>query len=197
MISKTTAKASDFRFTALIIFALALIVCVSVRAQVSGGTLTGTVSDVNGGPIPNAKISIKNEATGVVQEIIADNAGVYSAPNLLPGTYDVTISGSGFAPQEKTGVTLGVGEERLLNISMQIGTVNQQVQVSGVAPTVELATSSIDAQVDEQTIREIPLNGRDWAAIGHATARHLRGAHGKRCEQSWRKRQSWLGAGVD
>src|ERR1700722_6454238 len=104
MISKTTAKASDFRFTALLIFALALIICVSVRAQVSGGTLTGTVSDVNGGAIPNAKISIKNEATGVVQETIADNAGVYSAPNLLPGTYDVTKPVSGFALHEKTEV---------------------------------------------------------------------------------------------
>jgi hypothetical protein len=165
MISKTTAKAGEFGFTALMITTLALIICVSVRAQVSGGTLTGTVNDFNGGPIPNAKISVKNEATGVVQETTTDAAGVYSAPNLLPGTYNVTISGEGFAPQEKTGVTLGVGEQRLLNISMQIGTINQQVQVSGVAPTVELATSSIDAQVDEQTIREIPLNGRDWAQL--------------------------------
>lgn len=165
MMTKTTTKAIEFSFTALMITALALIICVPVRAQVSGGTLTGTVTDVKGGPIPNAKVSVRNEANGVMQETTTDDAGLYSAPNLLPGTYNVTISGNGFAPQEKTGVTLGVGEQRILNVSMQIGTVNQQVQVSGVAPSVELATSSIDAEVSEQTIREIPLNGRDWAQL--------------------------------
>jgi hypothetical protein len=165
MISKATARSCDFGLAALVITVLAVVISVSAHAQGAGGTLSGTVNDASGGPIPNAKVSVKNQATGVVREITTDTAGLYAAPNLLPGTYDVTISASGFAAQEKTGVTLGVAEQRLLNVSLQIGTINQQIQVTGAAPTVELANSSIDAEVTEQTIRELPLNGRDWAQL--------------------------------
>lgn len=152
-------------FAALMIAVLALFMSPPAIPQVAGGTLSGTVADANGGPIPNAKISIKNKATGISSDITSDSAGVYSAPNLLPGTYEVTVSATGFATQQRTGITLGVGEQRLMNISLQIGTVNQKIQVTAAAPTVELATSAIDAQVSGLTISQLPLNGRDWSQL--------------------------------
>ena len=79
------------------VVSLSLVVSFAVYAQVTGGTLTGTVSDPSGAVILNAKIIIKDVATTVTRAVSTNAAGVYSAPNLLPGIYEVTVSAPGFA----------------------------------------------------------------------------------------------------
>src|SRR5579862_1524579 len=164
MTCKTTARPRDFAVGMLVVILLTVTLNVAVHAQALG-TLSGTVTDANGASVPNAKVSIKNQATAILVEVETDSAGLYSVPNLAPGTYDVTISASGFATQEKTGLALGVAEQRLLNISLKLPTVAQEVQVSSALPTVDLANSAIDAEVTGQAIRELPLNGRDWSQL--------------------------------
>jgi hypothetical protein len=146
---------------------LALTVGVSSRvyAQVAGATLTGTVTDASSSGVPNAKVSIKNRATGVAREITTDSAGVYSAPNLLPGIYDITVAASGFSTSVQTGLTLTVGASQSLNISLKIGQLSEQVAVTGIAPDVQLASSTLSAEVDSITEHELPLNGRDWTQL--------------------------------
>src|SRR2546427_11723367 len=82
-----------------VFFVLALGFCWGgeARAQVSGATLSGIVTDATGAVIPGVTISIKNRATGVVRTVMADEAGLYSAPNLQAGSYDVTASQPGFS----------------------------------------------------------------------------------------------------
>src|SRR4029077_6183164 len=94
-----------------------------------------------------------------------DAAGFYSAPNLLPGTYEVSASATGFSTEVQTGLTLTVGAEQALNFTLQVGQVTQTVQVTGEAPIVELASSSISAVVNSNTVVELPLNGRDWTQL--------------------------------
>src|SRR5580704_11168114 len=79
---------------ALVLFSM--LVSVPVRAQVSGATLSGTVTDVAGSAVPSAIVSIKNTATGITREVSTDSAGFYSAPNLPPAVYEVTASAPGF-----------------------------------------------------------------------------------------------------
>src|SRR6202521_3990929 len=74
----------------------------TVYAQVAGATLSGTVTDQSGGVVPKAGISIRNIATGVTRNSTTDPAGFYSAPNLLPGTYEVTASAPGFSSEAQT-----------------------------------------------------------------------------------------------
>ena len=145
--------------------ALSLFITNSAHAQVVGATLSGTVADASGAVMPQAHISIKNIATGVVRSVTTDSAGFYTAPNLLPGNYQITISARGFRTQVRTGITLTVGAQQVLNITMQIGQVTQTVQVSGAAPTVQLGTSSISAVVNATTVRQLPLNGRSWTDL--------------------------------
>jgi hypothetical protein len=161
---KMTTRQRAFALATFGVTVLVLFISVPLNAQVAA-TLSGTVTDSTGGAVANAKVSIKNQYTGITWEGTTDTAGLYLAANLQPAKYDVTISAPGFAPQQKTGVTLGVAESRLLNVSLQIGQVNQQVQVSEAAPNVELASSAIDAEVTGETIRELPLNGRDWTQL--------------------------------
>lgn len=152
-------------------FALPLVVLVMtfctypLHAQVTGATLTGSVTDPSGAVIPNAQVSVKNTATGVVREVVTDSAGIYSAPNLLPGSYDVSASASGFSTSFWTGITLTVGAAQVLNFPLQVGQAAQRVEVQSAAPAVDLASSTLSAEVNATTMRELPLNGRDWTQL--------------------------------
>jgi hypothetical protein len=159
----------SMRFAAGALVSALLTVCfitpAPARAQVAGATLSGTVTDASGAVIPGARVSIKNTATGVSTEVTANSEGFYTAPNLLPGSYDLTISASGFATHVQSGITLTVGQQLQLNFTMQVGQATQKVEVTGAAPAVQLATSTISANVNATTVRELPLNGRDWASL--------------------------------
>jgi hypothetical protein len=164
MISECFRKKS----TGLSAIAIMVLISLSPRqgyTQVSGATLTGTVTDASGAVIPSAKISIKATATGVIREVSTDAAGFYTAPNLLPGVYDITAIAPGFSTHVQTAVTLTVGASQVLNISLQVGQVTQKVEVTGAAPAVQLSSSTISAEVNSTTVRELPLNGRDWTQL--------------------------------
>ncbi|HKV40472.1 MAG TPA: TonB-dependent receptor, partial [Blastocatellia bacterium] len=139
--------------------------CSLVYGQVAGGTLTGAVTDPTGAVIPNVELSIKNTATGVTAEATTNSAGLYTAPNLVPGPYQVTVSARGFQTEVRTGITLTVGAQQVLNVGLRVGQTTQTISVSGQAPNVQLATSSISATVNSTTVRQLPLNGRDWTQL--------------------------------
>src|ERR1700722_8130609 len=148
---------------------LILSVCVlavgHLHAQVAGATLLGSVTDVSGATIPGAAVVVRNQATSVSREVTTDSAGFFSVSNVLPGIYDVSVSASGFSTRVATGVVLTVGATQSLNFNMQVGNVSEKVEVPDIAPTVQLATSTVIAEVDARTVRELPLNGRDWTQL--------------------------------
>jgi outer membrane receptor protein involved in Fe transport len=136
-------------------------------AQVAGATLTGTVKDSTGGFIPNAQVVITDVATGVTRTVSADGAGLYTAPNLLPGSYEIRVTATGFSTELQKGVTLTVGAQQVLDFTMRVGQMSQTVEVTTEAPTVELTSSTLSAQVSAATVRELPLNGRSWTDLAN------------------------------
>jgi Carboxypeptidase regulatory-like domain/TonB-dependent Receptor Plug Domain len=148
---------------------VALVFClteaVQLRAQVVGGTILGTIVDRSSAVVPRASILIRNLANGVTRTVTTDPAGFYTAPNLLSGTYEVTASAAGFAASVRSDITLTVGNQRVLNFTLNVGQVAEAVHVSTEAPTIDLASSTIGAVVDSTTIRELPLNGRSWTDL--------------------------------
>jgi outer membrane receptor protein involved in Fe transport len=165
MIAEIRSKTIAATLVASLGLAFSPCILVPGYAQVVGATLSGTVTDQSGAVIPNTQISIKNIATGVARAVMADPAGFYTAPNLLPGTYEITATTSGFATEVQTGITLTVGAQQVLNLTMHVGRVTEKVQVASQAPAVQLATSSISAVVNSTTVRELPLNGRSWTDL--------------------------------
>jgi Carboxypeptidase regulatory-like domain/TonB-dependent Receptor Plug Domain len=135
-----------------------------VYAQVVGATLSGTITDPSGAVIPSAQVAIRNSATGVVRTVTTNADGVYVAPNLQPGDYEVTASAPGFNA-ESTKLTLTVGENQALNLTMKVGQATQTVQVTGAAPAVNLVNSEIGGVNNETQVRELPLNGRSWTDL--------------------------------
>src|ERR1700676_1650710 len=136
-----------------------------VQAQVAGGTITGTVGDSSGRVIANVAVSITNVATGINRTVTTNEDGLYIAPNLLPATYELTFTASGFRTDVRSGIELTVGATVTLNTTMQVGGTKETVQVQTEAPDVQLATSDISAVVNATTVRELPLNGRSWTDL--------------------------------
>src|SRR6195256_4654845 len=107
---------------------MATVRALPVYAQVSGATLAGTVTDASGAVVINAKVSIRNTATDVTRDVTTDSSGLYSAPNLLPGIYDITVIAAGFSTSVQTGLTLTVGAVQALNIPLKIGHATEKVE---------------------------------------------------------------------
>ena len=136
-----------------------------LSAQVVGATISGTVADVSGAVTPGVNISIRNVATGIVTTAVTNTVGFYTAPNLPAGNYELTASEAGFATLVRSGITLTVGQELVLNLTLQVGRVTQKVQVTGAAPTVDLANSTLGGVNNSTTVVELPLNGRSWTDL--------------------------------
>jgi hypothetical protein len=156
-----------FGFLGLGVLGLSLLISTQVWAQVTGATLSGTVTDASGAIIPKAEVSIKNVGTGVIFAAAVNADGLYSAPNLLPGAYDVTCSAPGFTATVRSGITLQVGAQQVLDFNLKVGQVTESVHVTGEAPAVQLASSSIGTVVGSDAIVELPLNGRDWTSLAN------------------------------
>src|ERR1700730_9504435 len=143
----------------------AFLAALPARAQLAGANLSGVVMDAPGRSVPNATISIKNVTTGVIREVQSNSEGLYSAPNLLPGDYDIEASARSFSKTAVKGVTLTVGSERALNLMLKVGAVNLVIQVTELPPLVETSSSTLSATVERKTIVDLPLNGRDWTLL--------------------------------
>ncbi len=142
-----------------------LLIPFAVSAQVSGGTVSGKVTDSTGALIPGAQVAIRNTATGVTTNLVANEEGIYRASNLLAGEYEITASAPNFTSFLQKGVTLTVGADLTIDLKLTAGAVTATILISDQAPTVDTTTPTISAVVGERTIVELPLNGRDWTSL--------------------------------
>jgi hypothetical protein len=152
-------------FVVVLTLSLQIVWIVPATAQVSGATLSGVVTDEQTGPVASATISIKNTGTSVAREVSTNSDGIYSAPNLLPGNYELTVTATGFQTLTQKGVTLTVGGQQALNITLKVGSLSQTVEVNAAIPNIQTTTSTVSSTVDSTTMRELPLNGRDWTSL--------------------------------
>ena len=134
-------------------------------AQVSGATLSGVILEESQTAVANASISIKNTATGVVRELKTMTDGSYAAANLLPGTYQITLTADGFVTEVRDDITLAVGLVQTLNLTLRKGQVSETYVVKEAPPAVDLSSSAISGVVDSSTVPDLPLNGRDWTQL--------------------------------
>jgi hypothetical protein len=136
-----------------------------VRAQTTGGTILGAVSDSSGAGVPNAGVTVKSIETGAVRTATTGNDGTYEVLSLPAGAYEVQAALKGFKTQLRQGVTLTVGGAVTVNFSLALGEVAETVVISDEPLQVETSTSTISGVVGEAAIRELPLNGRDWLQL--------------------------------
>jgi hypothetical protein len=136
-----------------------------LHSQVTGGTIQGTATDVSGALLAGVKITITNIGTNTATAVVTNSSGFYAAPNLLPGSYELSASAPGFSTALLKNIVVAVGDELALNLTMKLGSVVESVDVAAITAQVDLASSAISNQVDSTTVRELPLNGRDWTQL--------------------------------
>lgn len=136
-----------------------------LESQVAGGTILGTVTDSSKAVIPHAKVTVRNSQTNVERIVVANDEGFFRAPNLLPGDYGITVDSPGFHTLKREDITLSVGMELSVDLQLQVGEATEQVTVTGEPPAVDLGSSSLGATINGTTVRELPLNGRDWTQL--------------------------------
>jgi hypothetical protein len=125
-------------------------------SQVTTGTITGTVADSTGAVVPKAKIIIKNQGTGVATDLITNDAGLYKASFLNPGKYTVHLEAAGFKSMDEKDVEVQVGNDALVNLTLQVGSTQDTVVVEGTAPLIESDTSQLSFTVESSKVIELP-----------------------------------------
>ena len=134
-------------------------------AQVTTGTISGTVIDSSGAVVPGATLILKSVEKGFSRTVSTDASGRYHAPDLELGSYEITVEAAGFRTVIRSGITLTVGREAVVDFTLQVGAVTQTVTVTGEAPLVQTANATVTALVDEREMRQLPLNGRSFADL--------------------------------
>ena len=134
-------------------------------SQTTTATLTGIVTDESGAVLPQAELRVTNTATGVARTVATDAAGRYLVSQLPPGPYELVVTMAGFDTLARRGITLALGQEASLTLTMRVGSVNEQVTVTGEAPVVNTSTSALTAVMEQKRILELPLNSRDFKML--------------------------------
>ncbi|MFN0169517.1 MAG: TonB-dependent receptor domain-containing protein [Bryobacteraceae bacterium] len=126
-------------------------------AQTDTGSLSGTVSDPNGALIPNSKLRIKNDQTGRELETTTSDAGIYVFPNVTAGPYTLTAEQAGFKKLNRSGVVIAVASRMVLNLQMEVGDVQQTVDVTAEAPLLNTTTTEVGSSFTPKFMKDLPL----------------------------------------
>ena len=137
-----------------------------VCGQGGTGAISGSVTDTSGAVVPGTVVSAVNEATGFRRETTVGSAGEYSLVGLQPGTYTVVAEKTAFKRFNQRGLTLQVDQNARIDVSLEVGSVTDVVEVTGTAALLQTEQSSVGSVVDRQKIIEFPLNGRNFVQLG-------------------------------
>jgi len=140
------------------------------QAQVSTASLNGTVQDNTGAYIPGAKIAAVQTETNFATEAVAGQDGSFRISSIPVGPYVIRVTRDGFAKYEQKGIVLQVGQAATLQITLSVGTSTQNIVVTAEVPAVESSNNTIQSVVEEKVVSELPLNGRNPAALMYTAA---------------------------
>jgi hypothetical protein len=152
------------RLVFLSVLAVLLFPCV-ILAQ-STAAIRGTVTDQSGASVPNAAITVQNQATGEQRSTITDQTGTFMVPALPVGTYRVSVKATGLQPTTATNLVLEVGRTVQQDFVLKVAASTETVEVTAAAPVIEQNTVSVGGIVNQATVQEIPLNGRHFVDLG-------------------------------
>ena len=140
-----------------LLLALCCALPLGALAQTMGGVIEGTVTDPNGAVVPAANVTATDVATGVQTNVKTSQAGIYAFPILKPDPYTITVRQSGFKTIVREGIEVRLALTETIDIKLELGTVQQQVEVKGVAPVLTTANATIGMNMSPQTLDSLPV----------------------------------------
>src|SRR5512135_211266 len=157
-----SAKWKSIVAVSILTIGLSFLSCSPLFSQGSAGRIVGTVTDSNGGVVAGATVTILDVQRGTTRTLTTEEAGSFSAPNLLPGSYKVRVEYKGFKSLERQNITLEVGQELRVDVTLQPGEQTQTITVEETAPLVETTNATIGGTLQNEEINNLPLNGRNF-----------------------------------
>ncbi|HET6962751.1 MAG TPA: TonB-dependent receptor [Terriglobia bacterium] len=155
------------RLLVLMILILTPVFRGTLNGQEARGTITGRVTDATNAIIQGASVKVTNVAQGTVVSLVSNEAGLYRAPYLSPGTYQVAAEAPGFSKHVRDGVSVRINETIEINVQLELGEVQETVTVVGDAPLLDTAGASAGQSVDSRRISELPMpHGEPYNLIG-------------------------------
>jgi hypothetical protein len=149
----------------LICFLCAALLPAFAFAQVTTGTIAGTVTDTSGQVVPGAQVVVRDMDKGTSTEHMTDATGAFTAPFLTPGTYEVAVDLTGFKRALRTGIVVQVNQRARVDVTLEVGDLRETVTVAGASPLVRTDTSELGEVIDMRAVRELPLNGRQFTQL--------------------------------
>jgi hypothetical protein len=135
------------------------------QAQSPTAVVNGQVRDTSGAAVPNASVEVINDATSARYTTETNDEGIYSLPNLPPGTYHIRVSKIGFKAVVHPEITLNVQDAKAIGITLPVGPISDTVTVEGGAPLIETESAAVSTVVDRQFAENLPLNGRSFQTL--------------------------------
>ena len=147
-------------------YSISILVAVSgiLFAQVDTGTISGVVRDLSGAAIPNSKVSLRSEATGLSTEVTSNPTGLFVSPPLRVGTYVVEVRATGFDAAAKR-VRLDVSERLDVDFELTVGAISSTVVVKEVSSTLQTESATLSNLRSEKAVADLPLNSRNFAQL--------------------------------
>src|SRR5436190_11246748 len=124
--------------------------------------ISGFVRDTTGAVIPGTTVTAKHTETGLTRSVQTSEEGSYTMPSRPVGSYEVTAEKPGFKQQVRRGITLVVAQEAVVNLTLDVGDLVEKITVTEETPIVNTTLSSVSGLINEQQIKEMPLNGRSF-----------------------------------
>ena len=149
----------------LAVWAGVCLLSVTMFAQGNAGRISGAVTDQTGSAIVGASVIVTDVERGISRNLVTDQAGQYFAPNLLPGMYKVRAEAKGFKSVERPNTQLEVGNDVRIDLVLPAGNVSEVVEVMDEIPLVDNTSATLGGTITNQTINDLPLNGRDYQKL--------------------------------
>jgi hypothetical protein len=156
---------AKYRITAAVFFLtfiLSFLNCAPLFSQGSTGSISGTITDANGGSIAAATVTVTDVDRGTSRVLTTEETGSFSAPGLLPGKYKVRAEFKGFKATERANIVLEVGQEIRVDLALQPGEQAQTITVTEEIPLVETTNAELGGTIQSQVVNDLPMNGRNY-----------------------------------
>ena len=160
----------SLRFLVLVSIIFGLLSGSSLLGQVDMGSIQGTVLDQSGAVVPNAKVTLTNEATSLTVATKSNSSGAFIFTPIRIGTYTVSAEAPGFAKTVQNHLTLSVQQQLVVNLTLKPGAVTQTVEVTGAPPELQTQNASVGQVVTSRSVNNLPLNGRNFTFLAQIVA---------------------------
>ena len=151
----------------LFLFAFALLLvssCVAL-AQTATGQVNGTVTDSSRAAVPGATVKLANQGTGIVSQAQTNQSGYYLFINVPTGTYALSVELKGFKAAHVPAFEIAVNQTLTQNVALDIGLLTEYVTVTAEAPLLQQSSTELGSVIAEQSVKELPLNGRNFTQL--------------------------------